>query len=163
MGELRHAMGAYTTQVVDIRHCKFVVRPDKYMLALQQRLKLAKSKQHCWQLEAIYVPLHSRSCPGAQGCMPVAYAPQPVLEASVVTTICPVTCAKGTPTRRSAGSDQGLKKRSCDRIHLHTEKINALHRRELALLPVDPKPQMAEVLKHQIPVLAQQITHVSKH
>ncbi len=38
-------------------------------------------------------------------------APQPVLEASVVTTTCRYTCSKGTPARRKARSIQGLKER----------------------------------------------------
>ncbi|KAL0153982.1 hypothetical protein M9458_050739, partial [Cirrhinus mrigala] len=37
------------------------------------------------------------------------------------------------------------------------EKRDAPHQGALALFPVDLKPQMAEVPKHQIPVLAQQI------
>ncbi len=38
---------------------------------------------------------------------------------------------------------------------LHTEKRDSLHRGELAIFPVDPKPQLAEVPKHQVPVIAQ--------
>ncbi|KAL0195215.1 hypothetical protein M9458_008790, partial [Cirrhinus mrigala] len=47
-----------------------------------------------------------------------------------------------------------------DRIQLHPEKRDALHGGELALLLVDLKPQKTEVLKHQIPVLAQQILQI---
>ncbi len=39
--------------------------------------------------------------------------------------------------------------------HTHTEKRDSLHRGELALFPVDLKPPLAEVLKHQVPVIAQ--------
>ncbi len=38
-------------------------------------------------------------------------APQPVLEASVVTTVCRDTCSRGTPARRKARSVQGLMER----------------------------------------------------
>ncbi len=40
-------------------------------------------------------------------------------------------------------------------IILHTEKRDSLHRGELALFPVDPKPPLAKVPKHQVPVIAQ--------
>ncbi len=36
----------------------------------------------------------------------------------------------------------------------HRER-DSLHRGELALFPVDPKPQLAEVPEHQVPVIAQ--------
>ncbi len=39
-----------------------------------------------------------------------------------------------------------------DRVQLHTKKRDSLHRGELALFPVDPKPQPAEV-----PVITQLI------
>ncbi len=45
--------------------------------------------------------------------------------------------------------------RHSHRVDLHTEKRDSLHRGELALFPVDPKPQLAEVPKHQVPVIAQ--------
>ncbi len=38
-------------------------------------------------------------------------APQPVLEASVVTTVCRDTCSRATPARRKARSIQGLRER----------------------------------------------------
>ncbi len=41
-----------------------------------------------------------------------------------------------------------------DRVQLHTEKRDPLHRGEFALFPVDLKAQLAEVLEHQVPVIA---------
>ncbi len=41
-----------------------------------------------------------------------------------------------------------------DRIQLHTEKRDPLHRGEFALFPVNPKAQLAEVREHQVPVFA---------
>ncbi len=66
-----------------------------------------------------------------EAACPLHVAPQPVLEASVVTTVCRDTCSRGTPARR-----------------------------ELALFPVDPKPQLELDLprlvpEHQVPVIAQ--------
>ncbi len=57
-----------------------------------------------------------------EAACPLHVAPQPVLEASVVTTTCRDTCSKGTPARRKARSVQGLKERwhSCvifTRVH----------------------------------------------
>ncbi len=46
-----------------------------------------------------------------EAACPLHVAPQPVLEASVVTTTCRDTCSKGTPARRKARSVQGLKER----------------------------------------------------
>ncbi len=43
-------------------------------------------------------------------------APQPVAEASVETTMCLDTCSRGTPARRNARSDQGLKVRRQDGV-----------------------------------------------
>ncbi len=40
---------------------------------------------------------------------PLHMAPQPVVEASVETTTCLDTCSRGTPARRKARSDHGLK------------------------------------------------------
>ncbi len=42
---------------------------------------------------------------------PLHVTPQPVLEASVVTTVCRDTCSRGTPARRKARSVQGLRER----------------------------------------------------
>ncbi|XDV32942.1 hypothetical protein PO909_003588 [Leuciscus waleckii] len=42
----------------------------------------------------------------------------------------------------------------CDRIQLHTEKRDPLHRGEFALFPVDLTTQMAEVPEHEVPVFA---------
>ncbi len=39
-------------------------------------------------------------------------------------------------------------------FQLHNEKRDALHRGQFALFPVDPNPRMAEVLEHQVPVVA---------
>ncbi len=41
-----------------------------------------------------------------------------------------------------------------NRIQLHIEKRDPLHRGEFALFPVDPKAQPAEVWEHQVPVFA---------
>ncbi len=63
-----------------------------------------------------------------EAACPSHVAPQPVLEASVVTTTCRDTCSKGTPARRKARSIQGLKERrhscvmftrSAPRCHAH--------------------------------------------
>ncbi len=43
-------------------------------------------------------------------------APQPVAEASVETTTCLDTCSRGTPARRKAKSDHGLKVRRQDGV-----------------------------------------------
>ncbi len=45
--------------------------------------------------------------------------------------------------------------RHTHRVQVHNEKRDSLDRGELALFPVDPKPQLAEVLEHQVPVIAQ--------
>ncbi len=45
-----------------------------------------------------------------EAACPLHVAPQPVLEASVVTTVCRDTCSRGTPARRKARSVQGLSK-----------------------------------------------------
>ncbi len=42
-----------------------------------------------------------------EAACPLHVAPQPVLEASVVTTVCRDTCSRGTPARRKARSVQG--------------------------------------------------------
>ncbi len=166
-----------------------------------------------------------------EAACPLHVAPQPVLEASVVTTVYRDTCSRGTPARRKARSVQGLRERrhcwviptrrvprhhshlgtreystvrwshmkqsewrdcSCGchmpqeplkrfqwchipasegtqavqhclgtflrevchhthRVYLHTEKRDSLHRGELALFPVDPKPPLAEVPKAPSP------------
>ncbi len=63
-----------------------------------------------------------------EAACPLHVAPQPVLEASVVTTTCRDTCSKGTLARRKARSVQGLKEqrhscvmftRSVPRCHAH--------------------------------------------
>ncbi len=70
-----------------------------------------------------------------EAACPLHVAPQPVLEASVVTTTCRDTCSKGTPARRKARSVQGLKERrhscvmftrSAPRRHAHlgTQECN---------------------------------------
>ncbi len=73
---------------------------------------------------AIDVPKHS----GPEAACPLYVAPQPVLEASVVTTVCRDTCSRGTPARRKARSVQGLREqrhcwviptRSVPRRHAH--------------------------------------------
>ncbi len=46
-----------------------------------------------------------------EAACPFHVAPQPVLEASVVTTVCRDTCSRGTPARRKARSIQGLRER----------------------------------------------------
>ncbi len=46
-----------------------------------------------------------------EAACPLHVAPQPVLEASVVTTVCRDTCSRGTPARRKARSVQGLRER----------------------------------------------------
>ncbi len=46
-----------------------------------------------------------------EAACPLHVAPQPMLEASVVTTTCRDTCSKGTPARKKARSVQGLKER----------------------------------------------------
>ncbi len=50
-----------------------------------------------------------------------------------------------------------------DRVQLHTEKRDPLHRGEFALFPVDPKPQPAEVAEHRVPVFAQQCSRLGQH
>ncbi len=165
---------------------------------------------------------------------PLHVAPQPVLEASVGTTVCRDTCSRGAAARRKGRSVQGLRERwhcwviptrsipwrhahfgtrecsqcwsgliwnnpssmtaaadaicprslwnlfqwyhipasegtravqhclgtflreACRHTHtqLHTEKRDFLHRGELVLFPVDPKPQLAEVPEHQVPGIA---------
>ncbi len=47
----------------------------------------------------------------AEAACPLHVAPQPVLEASVVTTVCRDTCSRGTPAHRKARSVQGLRER----------------------------------------------------
>ncbi len=46
-----------------------------------------------------------------EAACPLHVAPQPVLEASLVTTVCRDTCSRGTPARRKARSVQGLRER----------------------------------------------------
>ncbi len=46
-----------------------------------------------------------------EAACPLHVAPQPVLEASVVTTVCRDTCSRGTPARRKARSVQELRER----------------------------------------------------
>ncbi len=46
-----------------------------------------------------------------EAACPLHVAPQPVLEASVVTTVCRDTCSRGTPAHRKARSVQGLRER----------------------------------------------------
>ncbi len=56
-----------------------------------------------------------------EAACPLHVAPQPVLEASVVTTICRDTCSRGTPARRMARSVQGLReRRHCWEIPTHS-------------------------------------------
>ncbi len=49
-------------------------------------------------------------CQSNPAC-PLHVAPQPVLESSVVTTVCRDTCSRGSPARRKARSVQGLRER----------------------------------------------------
>ncbi len=46
-----------------------------------------------------------------EAACPLHVVPQPVLEASVVTTVCRYTCSRGTPACRKARSVQGLRER----------------------------------------------------
>ncbi len=46
-----------------------------------------------------------------EAAYPLHVAPQPVLEASVVTTVCRDTCSRATPAHRKARSIQGLRER----------------------------------------------------
>ncbi len=46
-----------------------------------------------------------------EAACPLHVVPQPVLEASVVTTVCRDTCSRGTPARRKGRSVQGLRER----------------------------------------------------
>ncbi len=56
-----------------------------------------------------------------EAACPLHVAPQPVLEASVVTTVCRDTCSRGTPARRKARSVQGLReRRHCWEIPTHS-------------------------------------------
>lgn len=50
-----------------------------------------------------------------------------------------------------------------DRVQLHTEKRNALHRRDLVYLPIELKSQPAEVPGHQVPVFAQLIWRLGQN
>ncbi len=77
-----------------------------------------------------------------EAACPLHVAPQPVLEASVVTTVCRDTCSMGTPARRKARSVQGLRERrhcweiptrSVPRRHAH------LGTREWHRLPEGPR------------------------
>ncbi len=181
-----------------------------------------------WCAKAVGGPVQSPEA----ACL-LHVAPQPVLEVSVVTTVCRDTCSRISPARRKARSVQGLRERrhclviftrSIPWRHAHLgnrecsqcwsgliwsnpsgvtaavdaicprslwncfsgtkflplkelmnarpwgvlsyspsltphrkekEKIYTLLRGELAIFPVDPKPLLAEVLKHQVPVIAQ--------
>ncbi len=46
-----------------------------------------------------------------EAACPLHVAPQPVLELSVVTTVCRDTCSRSSPARRKARSVQGLRER----------------------------------------------------
>ncbi len=57
---------------------------------------------------------------------PLHMAPQPVVEASVETTTCLGTCSRGTPARRKARSDHGLKVRRQDGVSETTGPCRAV-------------------------------------
>ncbi|XDV15135.1 hypothetical protein PO909_015266 [Leuciscus waleckii] len=66
-------------------HCH-VVRPDNDMTAHQGQEKIIQSQRDGSQFEAIYVPREKLACPNTTRGLPSKTAPQPVREASVVTT-----------------------------------------------------------------------------